>query len=105
MKRIGFVGRSREDLKAFPKDIVRLAGYRLYLLQRGEHVKASKPISRVGKGAIELVINGNGTWFRIFVATTSDPDVIWVLHCFQKKTNTTPLSDIELGKTRYRQIK
>ena len=104
MKNIGFIGRSRDDLRAFPKDIRQLAGYQLILMQMGETPKGSKPMSRVGKGCVELIINGHGVWFRVLVAPTVDADTIWVLHCFQKKTNTTPVSDIRLGQTRYRQI-
>ena len=104
VKRIGFTGRSRNDLKSFPKDIVRLAGYRLFLMQMGETPIGCKPIPRVGKGCVELVINGNGVWFRIIVAPTINLDTIWVLHCFQKKSNTTPTADIHLSQTRYRQI-
>jgi phage-related protein len=104
MKRIGFVGRSRDDLTSFPKHIMRLAGYQLYLVQMGETPKGSKPMPRVGKGCIELVINGDGVWFRVLVAPTVDPSTVWVLHCFQKKSNTTPAADIHLGQTRYRQI-
>ncbi|WP_158240357.1 type II toxin-antitoxin system RelE/ParE family toxin [Mycobacterium hubeiense] len=104
MKRIGFIGRSRDDLKSFPKAIMKLAGYQLFLMQNGETPAGSKPMPRVGKGCIELVINGDGVWFRILVAPTVDPDTIWVLHCFQKKSNTTPASDIRLGQQRYRQI-
>lgn len=105
MKRIGFVGRSRDDLKSFPKQIMQLAGYQLFLMQTGDTPATAKPMPRIGKGCIELVINGAGTWFRILVAPTVDPTTIWVLHCFQKKTNATPAADIRLGQTRYRQIK
>ena len=104
MKRIGFVGRSRDDLRSFPKPIMRLAGYQLFLMQLGELPHGAKPMRRVGKGCVELVINGGGAWFRILVAATVDPDTIWVLHCFQKKSNTTPAGEIQLGQQRFRQI-
>ncbi|NTY62126.1 type II toxin-antitoxin system RelE/ParE family toxin [Mycolicibacterium sphagni] len=104
MKSVGFVGRSRDDLKSFPKPIMQLAGYQLFLMQMGETPTGSKPMPRVGKGCVELVLNGDGVWFRILVAPTVDSDTIWVLHCFQKKTNTTPANDIRLGQARFRQI-
>lgn len=104
MKAVGFIGRSRDDLKSFPKPIIRLAGYQLFLMQMGEVPNGSKTMPRVGKGCVELVINGDGVWFRILVAPTADPDTIWVLHCFQKKTNATRSNDIRLGQARFRQI-
>jgi len=30
---------------------------------------------------------------------------VYVLHCFQKKTQQTATSDIDLGKQRYKQMK
>lgn len=61
MKSVGFVGRSRDDLKSFPKPIMQLAGYQLFLMQMGETPNGSKPMPRVGKGCVELVINGVGS--------------------------------------------
>ena len=31
-------------------------------------------------------------------------DVVYVLHCFQKKTQKTAKSDLDLGKQRYKEI-
>lgn len=104
MKRIGWVTRALPELREFPKSITHEAGYQLYLMQKGELPKGAKPMARIGKGCIELVINGNGTWYRILVAPTVDPETIWVLLCFQKKTNKTPNSEIQLAQQRLRQI-
>lgn len=104
MKRIGWAGRSLSELREFPKAITQEAGYQLYLMQKGELPKGTKPMGRIGKGCMELVINGNGTWYRILVSPTLDPETVWVLLCFQKKTNKTPNSEIELAQQRLRQI-
>lgn len=104
MKRIGWAGRSLLELREFPNAITQQAGYQLYLMQNGELPKGAKPMGRIGKGCMELVINGNGTWYRILVAPTVDPETIWVLLCFQKKSNKTPNSEIELAQQRLRQI-
>lgn len=104
MKRIGWAGRSLSELREFPKAITQEAGYQLYLMQKGELPKGTKPMGRIGKGCMELVINGNGTWYRILVSPTRDPETVWVLLCFQKKTNKTPNNEIELAQQRLRQI-
>lgn len=104
MKHVEFAGRSKDDLKSFPKAIMRLAGYQLFLLQKGDTPKGAKSVPRVGKGCVELVINGDGVWFRVLVAPTIDPERIWVLHCFQKKSNAISDRDIRLAGQRFRQI-
>ncbi len=104
MKQIAWAGRALEDLKGFPSEIVQRAGYQLFLLQTGEIPKGAKPMPRIGSGCLELVVNGNGTWFRLLVAPNVDADTIWVLHCFQKKTNQTAAGDIQLAQQRLRQI-
>jgi phage-related protein len=42
--------------------------------------------------------------YRVFYTATVG-DAVYVLHCFEKKTQRTARADIDLGKQRYRQMK
>jgi phage-related protein len=42
--------------------------------------------------------------YRVFYTATVG-DEVYVLHCFEKKTQRTARADIDLGKQRYRQMK
>lgn len=102
MKHVDFVGSSRSDLRAFPRDIRLDMGYQLENVQRGRMPDSFKSMKDVGKGCYEIIENGEGTWFRIiYVATLGD--TVYVLHAFQKKTNKTSRQDIQTAKTRYKE--
>lgn len=103
MKRLAFLGRSHSDLSKFPEGPRRKAGYQLNLVQQGVEPEDWKPMPSVGSGVREIRIRDASGAFRIvYVATFAD--AIYVLHAFQKKTQRTALLDIELAKTRFRQL-
>jgi len=56
----------------------------------------------VGKGAYEIRVHLNGAWRVIYVAKFAS--AIYVLHAFEKKTQKTSQSDMELAKRRYKLI-
>ena len=102
MKLLRFVGSSLEDLRDFPAEARREAGFELYALQRGYEPSAWKPLPEVGRGAREIRIHVLGEWRVIYVARFAD--AIYVLHAFHKKTQKTRLHDVELARRRLRQI-
>lgn len=102
MKTLRFVGSSLEDLRDFPVDAKRQAGFELDALQRGQSPSDWKPMKAVGVGVREIRIHVLGEWRIIYVA--SFDEAIYVLHSFQKKTQKTRQSDIDLARQRYRQI-
>ena len=57
----------------------------------------------VGAGAREIRIRDESGIFRVLYVTKFD-DFIYVLHCFQKKTEKTNASDIELARHRYKDL-
>jgi phage-related protein len=59
-------------------------------------------MSGVGAGVREIRIHVLGEWRVLYVAKFVE--VVYVLHAFQKKTQKTRREDIELARTRYRQI-
>lgn len=60
-------------------------------------------MASVGAGVKEIRVRDDAGIFRImYVAKFTD--AIYVLHCFQKKTQQTSRGDIELARTRYKEL-
>ena len=57
MKRLEFVGSSLEDLKEFPAEARRAAGFELGFVQRGLDPSDWKPMKEVGAGVREIRIH------------------------------------------------
>lgn len=102
MKKLRFIGPSLDDLKNFPAEARRDAGFELDAVQRGMMPSDFKPMLNVGSGAYEIRLHVLGEWRVIYVAKLED--AIYVLHAFQKKTQKTRREDIELAARRYQQI-
>jgi len=103
MKLLKFAGSSLSDLREFPAEARRAAGFELWQVQCGLMPSDFKPLLGVGPGAYEIRVHVEGEWRVIYVAKFSDS--IYVLHAFQKKTRKTRNEDLELAHRRYRQIK
>ena len=102
-KPLEFRGRSLDDLKAFPDEARRDAGYQLDKVQHGEEPSDWKPMTTVGAGVREIRIRDQSGAFRvIYVAAMAG--VVYVLHCFQKKTQKTFRNDLDLATKRYREL-
>ena len=102
MKTLRFIGSSLDDLRDFPHEARREAGFELDAVQRGLMPSDFKPMLNVGAGAYEIRIHVLGKWRVLYVAKLDD--AVYVLHAFQKKTPKTRKEDIELAARRYRQI-
>ncbi len=102
MKTLRFVGSSLDDLRNFPDEARRAAGFELLAVQRGLEPCDWKPMQAVGPGVKEIRIHALGEWRVIYVAKFHDE--VYVLHAFQKKTRKTKQHDIDLACKRYRQI-
>ncbi len=62
-----------------------------------------KPFNEVGAGTREVRIQESGGAFRIMYVAKFE-DALYVLHCFQKKTQTTIQQDKRIAQARYRAI-
>ncbi|HXI25776.1 MAG TPA: type II toxin-antitoxin system RelE/ParE family toxin [Pyrinomonadaceae bacterium] len=102
MKPLRFVGSSLDDLRDFPAEARRQAGFELYAVQRGLEPSDWKPMSVVGKGAREIRIHVLGEWRVLFVAKFHD--AVYVLHSFQKKSQKTRRGDVDIARQRYQQV-
>ena len=102
MKRLEFVGSSLDDLRAFPAEARRAAGFELGFVQRGLEPSDWKPMKEIGAGVREVRIHVLGEWRVLYVAKFTE--AVYVLHAFQKKTRKTRREDIQLARERYSQI-
>ncbi len=102
MKPLKFIGSSLEDLRNFPDEARRAAGFELYAVQCGLEPTDWRPMQAIGSGVNEIRIHVFGEWRVIYVARFRE--TVYVLHTFQKRTRKTSLQDIELARRRYRQI-
>lgn len=102
MKLLKFVGSSLNDLRSFPEEARREAGFQLDTVQRGGMPSDFKPMLNIGAGTYEIRLHIKGEWQIIYVAKIAN--TVYVLHAFQKKTQKTRREDIELAIRRYRQI-
>lgn len=101
MKRLIFIDSSLTDLQSFPAHARREAGHQLHLVQHGEVPFDWKPMPNVGLGVREIRIKDvDGIYRVLYVAKFKE--AIYVLHCFQKKSQSTNQQDIELARNRYK---
>ena len=102
-KEIYWEGSSRDDIRKFPKEARSEAGYQLEKVQAGEEPDNWKPFDDVGAGVKEIRIRDiNGIYRVMYVAKFEE--AIYVLHCFQKKTEATTKQDKNIAETRYRAV-
>lgn len=102
MTPIAFLGGSLDDLRGFPADARRQAGYQLDRVQRGLDPDDWGPMPSIGAGVREIRVRERAGAFRvIYVATFAD--VVYVLHAFRKKTRQTAKRDVDLAASRLRE--
>ena len=102
-KAISWVGSSYDDLVAFPVEARSEAGFQLGKVQAGLEPTDWKPFDEVGAGTKEIRIkDANGIYRVMYVAKFEE--AIYVLHCFQKKTQATSKPDKAIAQARYRAV-
>jgi phage-related protein len=102
MKPLTFLGSSLDDLRNFPDEARRAAGFEPRAVQNGLEPTDWKPVLAIGPGVNEIRIHVLGEWRVTYVAKLRD--AICVLHAFQKKTRKTSKHDIDLARRRYKPI-
>lgn len=102
-KEIRWVGSSYDDIMDFPDDPRREAGFQLGKVQAGLDPDDWKPFDDVGVGTREIRIKeANGIYRVMYVAKFEE--AIYVLHCFQKKSQATTKQDKDIAEARYRAV-
>jgi phage-related protein len=103
LKRLQFLGDSKKRLKAFPVAAQHSLGFELLAVQRGEQPQDFKPMPSIGVGVEEIrVWVESGTYRVIYLARRAD--AVYVLHAFQKKSQATSKLDLELARTRLKEL-
>lgn len=103
MKPVDFCGDALDALRAFPVGARREAGYQIDKVQHGQEPDDWKPMKTIGAGVKEIRIRDESGAFRvIYLAKLAD--AVYILHCFQKKTEQTSGRDIDLARKRYKEL-
>jgi phage-related protein len=107
-KPVRWIGRSQEDLRAFPEDVRRRVGGALWEAQLGLKAAYAKPLKGFGgAGVLEIVDDFDGATYRA-VYTVRFAGVVYVLHAFQKKSKrgiATPKAEMDLIEQRLRRAR
>ncbi|CDZ68105.1 Gp49-like PF05973 family protein [Neorhizobium galegae bv. orientalis] len=102
-KPVEWIGSSLDDLREFPEDVRRVMGFAINDAQNGEEHPGAKALKGFGgRSVLEVVDDYDGDTYR-GVYTVRFAGVIYILHCFQKKSkkgSETPKHDIEVIKAR-----
>jgi len=98
-----FEGNSRDAIRSFPKEIRSNLGADLDRVQNGEKPLDSAPMAPVLPGVFELRDEDRDFWNRVLYRQIDG--VVYVLHCFRKKTNKTSLNDIKIARERLSALK
>lgn len=101
-KALLWLGSSREDIRAFPEDARRLAGFQLRSVQHGLEPNDWKPMPSVGPGVREIRIHTVLEHRVVYVAKFEE--TVYVLHAFEKRSRKAPLHDLNLARTRLQQL-
>ena len=102
-----FLGDSKQVLKGFPKGVRKLLGDTLLDVQWGATPTrpAGAPLALSNKGSgrqvREIRASSADGWFRVIYIAKFE-EAVYVLHSFQKKTNTTLKREKDLAKSRLR---
>ena len=97
-KPLHWVGSSKRDFLEFPNAAKDDMGNALGIAQFGGTAPTAKPWKGLGPGILEVVESHEGNAYRA-VYTVRFPEVVYVLHAFQKKSPSgirTAARDVEL---------
>ncbi len=104
-KPLKWIGSSKQDLKAFPKEVQKPMGYARYLAQINLKAPNAKPLRGFGGAStLEVVEDHDGSTYRA-VYTVKLQGIVYVFHAFQKKSKkgiATPKHDLDLIEKRLR---
>lgn len=92
-----------DALRGFPQSVRRDAGFQLDKVQYGKEPDDWKPMTAIGNGVKEIRIRDLAGAFRVVYLAKLE-DAVYVLHCFQKKTQETSQQDIDIAKTRFKDL-
>jgi phage-related protein len=104
-KPLRWVESTLRDVRNFPSDARREAGFDLDRVQTGRMPRDWKPLEDVAAGVQEIRITtheGGSREHRV-VYVARFPEAVYVLHAFEKKSRKTSEHDLEVARARYNQ--
>ncbi len=92
-------------IRLFPEEVRRELGKAIFDLQKGETLgmPVSRPMPSVDAGVSELRIRDRSGIYRVLYYTQS-PKGILVFHAFMKKTQATRARELDLARTRLKEL-
>jgi phage-related protein len=94
-----------KEMQRFPADVLFRAKEAFAFLERGEKLSMplSRPMPSVWAGCHELRISERQGTYRIFYVVIVK-GTIFIPHCFHKKAQKTPASEIALAQRRIKEF-
>lgn len=97
-KPVAWLGSSLHDLRAFPAEARRAAGYQIGRVQQGLMPDDWKPMTTVGTGVYEIRVR-TGLEHRVFYLARYE-EAVYVIHAFEKRSRQTRKADVALARKR-----
>ncbi|WP_339489251.1 type II toxin-antitoxin system RelE/ParE family toxin [Pseudomonas sp. EL_65y_Pfl2_R95] len=98
-----FCGNALKDLCSFPEKARREAGHQLDHIQLGRDPADWRSMASIGAGVREIRIHETSSAYRVIYVTKVE-DAVYVLHCFEKKSQKTSRSDLVLASQRLKDL-
>ena len=99
VKKVRWLGTSRQDISGFPEAVKADLGAELFRLQCGIEPLHWKPFHGLKRSAFELRAKDESGIFRVIYVTLIKEN-IYVLHCFNKKSQKTSSGDVSTANLR-----
>jgi phage-related protein len=96
-------GDSLAVLRSFPKTVRSYLGADPRRVQIGEKPYDSRPMRSIGKRVFELRQQDGRSWYRV-IYLAKIGNTIYVLHSFEKHARKTPQRDLEIAKSRLKNV-
>lgn len=103
MKKLDWVGNTRERLKRFPEEARREGGRQLRRVQYGLEPEDWKPMTSAGSGVIEIRLHQPHEYRVLYLANLHE--AVYVIHAFEKKTQQTRQHELSIARRNYDCIK
>ena len=96
---------ARKEILSWPIEIKKDLGSILTKLQKGELVGEpdTRPMRSVASGCFEMRLKGADGIYRVFYFLKTEVGIL-VFHSFKKKTQQTPIKEIDTGRSRLKAI-
>ena len=98
IKPLFWAGAALAELRGFPAEARRQAGYELHRVQEGLEPSDWRPMPSVGAGVVEIRIHTDIECRVFYVAKHREG--VYVLHAFEKRSQQTSQRDIDLSRER-----